>query len=428
MTAILGCIADDLTGATDLAGRLVTHGMRTVQAIGVPHDADPWPEGTEAVVVALKSRTLPPDEAVRQSLAGYRWLERAGCRQFYFKYCSTFDSTPRGNIGPVADALLDATGAPFTIACPAFPATGRTVYQGHLFIGSAPLHESGMQHHPLTPMTDANLVRVLRPQTKRTVGLIDHATVANGAEAMARRCRALQAEGVGIAIVDAITDRDLTTITAGCADLRLVTGASGLGPGVAEVWRTRGLASGADVSAHLPPVGGYRAVIAGSCSPATRGQVDVMSARHPSRRIDPMAVAADEAAAVAEVIAWATPHLAEGPVLIYSTAAPEAVRAVQEALGAERSAALVERVLAAIARGLVDAGVRQLIVAGGETAGAVTGALGVRLLRIGREIDPGVPWTVSIPTSGNGQPIALALKSGNFGSPGVFLDAWSRLP
>jgi uncharacterized protein YgbK (DUF1537 family) len=428
MTAILGCIADDLTGATDLAGRLVTHGMRTVQAIGVPHDPDPWPDGTEAVVVALKSRTLPAEDAVRQSLAAFRWLERAGCRQFYFKYCSTFDSTPRGNIGPVADALLDATGAPFTIACPAFPATGRTVYQGHLFVGSTPLHESGMQHHPLTPMTDANLVRVLQPQTTRTVGLVEHATVAAGAEAIARRCRALQADGVGIAIVDAINDRDLTAITAGCADMRLVTGASGLGPGVAEVWRTRGLAAGADVSARLPPVGGHRAVIAGSCSPATRRQVEVMSARHPSRQLDPMALAADESGAVASAIAWAEPHLAHEPVLIYSTAAPEAVRAVQDALGAERAAALVERVLAAIARGLVEAGVRQLIVAGGETAGAVTAALDVRLLRIGREIDPGVPWTVSIPTPPAGQPIALALKSGNFGAPAVFLDAWSRLP
>jgi uncharacterized protein YgbK (DUF1537 family) len=427
MTAILGCIADDLTGATDLAGRLVAHGMRTVQAIGVPHDADPWPDGTEAVVVALKSRTLPAEEAVRQSLAAFEWLERAGCRQFYFKYCSTFDSTPRGNIGPVTDALLDATGSPFTITCPAFPATGRTVYQGHLFVGSAPLNESGMQHHPLTPMTDANLVRVLQPQTTRTVGLIGHATVAAGAAAIARECRALQEVGVGIAVVDAIDDRDLSAIAAGCAEMQLMAGASGLAHGVADVWRARGLASGADVSARLPPVGGSRVVIAGSCSPATRRQVAVMRERHPSLQLDPMALAADESGAVASAVAWAEPHLADEPVLIYSTAEPDAVRAVQDALGAERSAALIERVLAAIARELVDAGVRQLIVAGGETAGAVTAALGVRLLRIGREIDPGVPWTVSIPTHPAGPPIALALKSGNFGAPALFLDAWSRV-
>ncbi len=175
MPALLGCIADDLTGGTDLSGILVNNGMRTVQMIGVPEG--PWPANADAVVVALKSRTIPVDDAVKESLAALRWLQAAGCIQYYFKYCSTFDSTPRGNIGPVAEALMDALGTEFTIACPAFPATRRTIYQGYLFVNGVLLNESGMQHHPLTPMKDANLVRVLQQQTKRKVGLVDHGAV-----------------------------------------------------------------------------------------------------------------------------------------------------------------------------------------------------------------------------------------------------------
>jgi 3-dehydrotetronate 4-kinase len=223
----LGCIADDFTGSTDLAGMLVKHGMRTVQMIGVPQ-AEPCPADVDAVVIALKSRTNPAPEAVQESLAALRWLQEAKCQQFYFKYCSTFDSTPQGNIGPVAEALMDALGTDFTIACPAFPANRRTIYQGYLFVDNVLLNESGMRHHPLTPMTDANLVRVLQPQVKRRVGLVDYDTVSQGADAIRERFAALRNEGYGFAVVDTLSNQDLAEIGAACADLRLVTAGSGL--------------------------------------------------------------------------------------------------------------------------------------------------------------------------------------------------------
>ena len=218
MSALLGCIADDFTGGTDLAGMLVKAGMRTVQMIGVP--TSPVPDDVDAVVIALKSRTNPVEEAIAESLAALRWLQAAGCRQFYFKYCSTFDSTPKGNIGAVAEALMEALGTDFTIACPAFPANGRTIYKGHLFVGDLLLSDSGMRNHPLTPMTDASLVRVLQQQVHRKVGLVDAATVARGSTAVGDRFAELQREGCGFAIVDALSDRDLEAIGEACADCR----------------------------------------------------------------------------------------------------------------------------------------------------------------------------------------------------------------
>ena len=421
MTALLGCIADDFTGGTDLASMLVMHGMRTVQMIGVP-DAS-VADDVDAVVIALKSRTNPAIDAVADSLAALRYLQSEGCRQIYFKYCSTFDSTPRGNIGPVTEALMDAIGTQFTIACPAFPANARTIYQGHLFVGNALLSDSGMRNHPLTPMTDSNLVRVMQAQAKRRVGLVPHEVVVQGAGAVAARFETLRQQGYGIAIVDAIGDIDLAVIGEACAELLLVTGGSGAALGLPSNFVRQGLLVDSIEAAQLPSIAGYRAVIAGSCSVATNEQVAAMRAERPSFRVDPVALSRG-AEVVREAVAWASSRLASGPVLVYATAAPDDVRDVQASLGAEKAGALVEEALASIAVGLEKMGVRQLIVAGGETSGAVVKALQVHSLRIGPQIDPGVPWTASVDRS---PPLALALKSGNFGARDFFLKAWSYL-
>jgi uncharacterized protein YgbK (DUF1537 family) len=427
MTVLLGCIADDFTGGTDLAGMLVKAGMRTVQLIGVPQGPHPFDtDGVDAVVIALKSRTNPADEAVTESLAALRWLQQAGCRQFFFKYCSTFDSTARGNIGPVAEALMLALDTDFTIACPAFPANGRTIYKGYLFVGNELLSESGMRHHPLTPMTDPNLVRVLQQQVRGQVGLADYGVVEQGAAAIGVRFLALRDQGCNIAIVDAVSNRDLEAIGAACADMPLITGGSGIALGLPENLRRRGLLARHVAADVLPATGGARAVIAGSCSQATQRQVALMREQAPAFHVDPLALAGG-ADVVAEALAWAAAHVGEQPVLIYATATPDTVKAVQAQLGVERAGSLVEEALAAIAQGLVALGVGQLIVAGGETSGAVVKALGVSGLRIGPEIDPGVPWTSALQPGRDGPPLALALKSGNFGSDDFFVKAWSRL-
>lgn len=424
MAPALGCIADDFTGATDLAGMLVKHGMRTVQMIGVPDD--PSVPDVDAVVIALKSRTAPVGEAVGDSLAALSWLRIAGCRQFYFKYCSTFDSTEKGNIGPVAEALMEALGTDFTIACPAFPANKRTIYQGRLFVGDLPLDESSMRHHPLTPMTDANLVRVLQAQVRRKVGLVDYQVVRQGAVAIRKRFADLRAAGYGIGVVDAIVDDDLVAIGAACADLPLLTAGSGVAVGLSQNFPGGGLSRHGSKAAVLPRVAGYRAVIAGSCSAATLEQVEEMRARHPSFRVDPLDLGAG-ADVVGAAAAWATSRLTDGPVLVYASASQAEVKAVQAELGVERAGALVETALAAIAARLVGLGVEGLVVAGGETAGAVVKALDVKGLRIGPEIDPGVPWTSAFRGGGETRPLALALKSGNFGTPDFFLKAWSHV-
>ena len=424
MGALLGCIADDFTGGTDLAGMLVKSGMRTVQMIGVP--TGPLPDDIDAVVIALKSRTAPVAEAIRESLAALRYLQAGSCRQFYFKYCSTFDSTPRGNIGPVAEALMDALGADFTIACPAFPANQRTIYKGYLFVGDVPLNESGMRDHPLTPMTDANLVRVLQQQTTRRVGLVDYVIVSKGAPAILERFGALRRESCGFAIVDALSNDDFMQLGAACADLALVTAGSGLALGLPQNFWTQGLLSQNVRADVLPAVEGLRAVIAGSCSTATQKQVAIMREHHPAFQVLPADLAQSKDV-VGAVLEWAGSRVTKEPVLIYATATPEEVKAAQANLGVGRAGELVENALAAIAQGLVRLGVGQMIVAGGETSGAVVQALDVKGLRIGPEIDPGVPWTATLPNEG-GRPLALALKSGNFGTPDFFLKAWSRLP
>jgi len=421
MTLALGCIADDFTGATDLANNLVRAGMRVVQTIGVP--AQPPAADVDAIVVALKSRTIPAAEAVAQSLAALRWLQAQGAQQIYFKYCSTFDSTPQGNIGPVTEALMDALNTDFTVATPAFPDNKRTVFKGYLFAGDVLLSESGMQNHPLTPMTDPNLVRVLQAQCTRRVGLIDHAVVARGAQAITERMAQLKAEGVAIAIVDAVSNDDLLRLGPALATMPLVTAGSGVAIGLPANF---GLAPSSQASA-LPPAEGGRAVVSGSCSLATNRQVlDFIQRGGAALAIDPLRIAAGTDVA-AEVLAWAEPLLEKQPVLVYSTAEAGAVKSVQGQLGVEEAGAMVERTIAAIARGLVERGVRQLVVAGGETSGACVQALGIEQMQIGPQIDPGVPWCHARSDVAEGAAVHIALKSGNFGSDDFFTKAFAVL-
>jgi uncharacterized protein YgbK (DUF1537 family) len=419
---LLGCIADDYTGATDLATMLVGGGMRTVQWFGPPEPAD-VPDDVDALIVALKSRSGPVAEAVEASLAALGALQRIGARRFLFKYCSTFDSTPAGNIGPVAEALMNALGARQTIFSPAFPENGRTVYQGHLFVHGRLLHESGMEHHPLTPMTDANLVRVLQRQATCKVGLLSYPEVTQGAASIATGLERLHEEGISLVICDALDNQHLRNLAGVIAEMPLVTGSAGVALGLPAVYRARGELSSTPAVAAVPQVTGRSAVLAGSCSAATQRQVAAFARSHPSWAIDVPAVVGGGQSAEA-AIAWATRHLADGPVLIYSTVAAERLSAVQSAVGRETAAAAAERNMGEIAVGLVALGVRRLVVAGGETAGAVIKALGVQGLRIGPQIDPGVPWTESI----GGPRLALALKSGNFGTEDFFQKALEMLP
>lgn len=423
---LLGAIADDFTGATDLANTLVRGGMRCVQTIGVPDGA--LDAQADAVVVALKSRTVAAADAVAQSLAALHWLQSQGAQQIYFKYCSTFDSTPKGNIGPVTDALLDAlhgAGQGFTIACPAFPTNQRTVFKGHLFVGDVLLSDSGMRNHPLTPMTDANLVRVLQAQTQRKVGLVAHEVVAQGAAAIRARFDALRAAGIGIAIVDAICDADLMQVGVALAGSSLVTAGSGIAMGLPQNWMASGaLKAGANVQS-LPAVSSRCAVVSGSCSVATRAQVrHFREAGLPALQIDPMALAANDDA-VAKALAWCDAQANDGPLLVYATADPTTVQRVQAELGVARAGELVEHALARIARGLVERGVRRLVVAGGETSGAVVQALDITQLAIGAQIDPGVPWTAARSPAARTEWLHLALKSGNFGTTDFFVKAFA---
>lgn len=413
---ILGVIADDFTGATDVASMLVRAGMQTVQVLGVP--AEGLPEA-DAVVIALKTRTIPAIDAVAQSLQAMEALRKAGARQIYFKYCSTFDSTAEGNIGPVTDALMQALGADFTIACPAFPENGRTVFRGHLFVGDQLLSDSGMRHHPLTPMTDANLVRVLQSQTQQSVGLLRYDGLQkNAAGAVAQ----LRTEGVRIAVADALNNGDLLTLAEVCAELPLITAGSGVALGLPPAYQRRGWFQPSDSAAQLATVQGPVAVVSGSCSEATNAQVARWIADgRTAIALDPLALHTG-VQSTEGLLAQALSVLSSGPVLLYATAAPDRVKAVQAELGVEAAGALVEHTLATVAQGLVQAGVRRLVVAGGETSGAVVQALAVQQLRIGAPICPGVPWTqAALPQSG--EPLLLALKSGNFGGVDFFAEA-----
>jgi uncharacterized protein YgbK (DUF1537 family) len=415
----LGCIADDFTGATDLANNLVRSGMRVMQTFGVP--TEPLSSEVDAVVVALKSRTIPAAEAIAQSLAALRWLQAQGAEQIYFKYCSTFDSTPEGNIGPVTEALMDALNCKFTIATPAFPDNGRTVFKGYLFAGAVLLNESGMQNHPLTPMTDANLVRVMQAQTQRKVGLIDHTVMAKGSQAIAEKIQQLQTDGIGVAIVDATSNADLKTLGPALKGMPLVTAGSGVAIGLPANWGIEA----SEKAAALPAPSGYQAIVSGSCSLATQGQVaHFIASGQPSWQFKPLNwstqdVPAQIKADVAAALAWAKPLLAQGPVLVYATTDADTLQKVQAKFGREQAGEWMESALAQVCLGLQALGVKQWVVAGGETSGACVQALNIAQMQIGLQIDPGVPWCFA-PQHAAGH---LTLKSGNFGTPDFFTKA-----
>lgn len=421
MTTLLGCIADDFTGATDLAGLLARSGVQVSLRIGVPDE--PPADTAPFEVIALKSRTAPVEAAKSDVLRALNWLQAAGAQRFFWKYCSTFDSTPDGNIGPVAEALMDALDTDQTIYCPAFPENGRAIFMGNLFVGEQPLHESPMKDHPLTPMRDSNLMRLLEPQVTRPVGLANRLVVDHGVQALRDRMQALRSEGVAHVIVDAVSDADLPTIAEACRDMPLMTGGSAVAMPLPQLYLRDGTLP-ADAPKTAKPVNLAQSgiVLSGSCSAMTRAQVqDYVATGAPAFRLDPLTLA-DQGADAA--LAWlAEQDLSRRP-LIYATAEPDQVRAAQEKLGTARAGEIVEQALAACATAARDAGAGRIVVAGGETSGAVTQALGVSQLDIGPEIAPGVPWTYC---TSDGKRVALTLKSGNFGTETFFTDAFAKL-
>jgi uncharacterized protein YgbK (DUF1537 family) len=417
MTIALGCIADDYTGASDLANTLSKAGLRTVQTIGVPEDlALP---NMDAVVVALKSRSIEAGKAVALSRAADRWLRANGAGHVLFKICSTFDSTDAGNIGPVTDALVFDADEGIVLVTPAFPETGRTVYQGNLFVGAVPLNESPLKDHPLNPMHDANLVRVLARQSRNKVGLVDLFTVGKGPEAIRARLQELAGSGIRAAIADALFERDLESIGLAALDHRVSVGASGIGLGLARGLIASGRVRRTEVSSLGAPLGGPAVCLAGSCSQATLAQIAAAETSMPVLRLDPDALLRDPAA-VDKALAWATERLDRGAILIASSATPDKVAAVQAHHGRDAAGHAIEQAFASLASGLVARGVRRLVVAGGETSGAVVDRLGIRAFAVGPEIAPGVPV---LRTVGKDHEMVLALKSGNFGGPQFFSDA-----
>lgn len=420
MTLALGCIADDYTGASDLANTLTRAGLRTVQTIGIPADDLALPE-VDAVVVSLKSRSIEAGLAVSRSRAAETWLRGRGAGHVLFKICSTFDSTDAGNIGPVMDALRAGGGEAIVLVTPAFPETGRTVYQGNLFVGAVPLNESPLKDHPLNPMRDSNLIRVLARQSRTQVGLVDLATVTRGADAVRARLAELAGKGIGAAIIDAVFDRDLETIGLVAAEHRLSVGASGIGLGLARALVSTGKVKSSSASSETgAAVGGPAACLAGSCSQATLQQIANAERVMPVLHLDPEQIVAgtDEAQ---RALGWARPRLADGPVLIASSSTPEQVAALQARHGRDAAGHAIEQAMADIADGLVQAGVRRLIVAGGETSGAVVDRLRIPGFLVGAEIAAGVPVLRAVGTKAGD--MLLALKSGNFGGPAFFSDA-----
>ncbi len=425
MAIFLGSIADDYTGASDLANTLTKNGLRTVQTVGIPDPALALPD-VDAVVVSLKIRSVPASDAVTAAASAERWLRQRGAGHVLYKICSTFDSTDAGNIGPVTEALSDAAGGGGVLVTPAFPETGRTVYLGHLFVGGHPLNESPLKDHPLNPMHDANLVRVLTRQSRNAVGLIDLTTIAAGPGAVKARLDALRTAGITAVIADAIFERDLETLGEVALETPMSTGASGLGLGLARALVRSGRISsgGATTTDAIRPVGGLSAIVAGSCSKATLHQLDIAERSMPVLRLDPERLLAgpDE---IAAAISWAGDRISAGPVVIAASAAPETVSRLQSLYGREASGHAIETATSIITAELVERGVRRLVVAGGETSGAAVDRLAIPAFLIGPEIAPGVPV---LRTVGNAQgDMLLALKSGNFGGEDFFTAALAMM-
>ncbi|PLW77212.1 3-oxo-tetronate kinase [Cohaesibacter celericrescens] len=419
MTTLLGCIADDFTGATDLAGLLARSGVKVSLRMGVPIEE---PKDTAAFeVIALKCRTAPVKEAVAECKAALDWLKRAGAERFFWKYCSTFDCTAEGNIGPVAEALMAEIGAEQTIYCPAFPENGRSIFMGNLFVGELPLAESPMKDHPLTPMRDSNLMRLLEPQVTKPVGLANRLTVAKGPDALKARLEDLAADGVAHVVVDAVANEDLFTISKACQDMKLMTGGSAIAMPLPHLYLEEGSLSADFAKTQVPHLSPKAIVLSGSCSAMTRAQVASYSSQAPSYRLDPLELAKHGTKGALDWLA--AQDLACAP-LIYATAEPADVKAAQAQLGVAKAGEIIEDALAALAVAALTQGARRFVVAGGETSGAVTKALDVTKLDVSAEIAPGVPWSFCV---SQGQEIALTLKSGNFGAVGFFADAFARL-
>ena len=422
MPITLGCIADDFTGATDLANMLVKGGLKTIQLLGNPSKEDVVPS-VDAVIIALKTRTIPVEEAIEQSLQALNWLKNAGAKQFFFKYCSTFDSTDEGNIGPVIDALMEALETQFTIACPAFPETERTIFKGHLFVGDKLLSDSPMKDHPLTPMTDSNLVSTLSRQTSQKVGLVEYKDILAGPYAIRKAFDQLQKEDVAIAVTDVLNDEHLYFLGEAVKDFKLITGGSGIALGLPSQFKSRNNHQEETRAHSLPKVLGKEIVLSGSCSEMTLAQVDEFSKRYSTLKLNPIELAENNSA-LANAVNWVIQAKVEEPILVYASAPPDAVKQAQKKLGRDLASSTVENALAKIALAAVQNGFRRIVVAGGETAGAVVSNLGIKGIMIGEQIDPGVPTTVSI-----GDPsIGLVLKSGNFGSANFFEKAFEVMP
>ncbi len=416
-----GAIADDFTGASDLACLLARSGAAVSLRIGVPETPVDPDHGADFEVIALKVRTEPVQDAVAEALRALAWLRAGGAQRMFWKYCSTFDSTAEGNIGPVAEALMAELGAAQTIYCPAFPENGRSVYMGRLFVGEEPLDESPMRDHPLTPMRDSSLLRLLDPQVQGEVGLAKRLVVAAGPKALRARLESLLERGFAHVVVDAVADSDLGTIAEACCDMPLMTGGSAVAMPLPGVYRQRGYLKSLGGRSVRPELGPGQIVLSGSCSAMTREQVATYEPGAASFRIDPLILAEEGSDAL---LSWLERQPPETAKILYATAEPEDVRAIQDKLGVAEAGALVETALADAARRALDLGVRRFVIAGGETSGAVVKALDIQQLGIGPEIAPGVPWTYA---ESSGHQIALALKSGNFGQVDFFADAFTRL-
>ncbi|MEZ5924081.1 MAG: four-carbon acid sugar kinase family protein [Hyphomicrobiaceae bacterium] len=416
MPLLLGAIADDLTGGIELASMLVAQGVRTGFGIG---PAASLVEDAEAQVIALKTRVIPADEAVTAVLGGAERLITRGARQVFFKYCATFDSTPAGNIGPCAEALIDRLDAHRALFCPALCETGRTVYQGHMFGGSTLLSDSPKRFDPLTPMTDSNLVRVLQAQSRQKVGLIDHSIVEAGPEAIRYRSEQLAAEGATLQIVDTLNENHLAAIADAAAGMPLLTGNSSVAAHLPACWRRSG-----DLQATAPimlaGVDGPGAVIAGSVAEQTRQQLAVFGTHHPVLTLHlERAFAGDDL--VGEAMTFARQCMRQCRDFAISTAVPQAaVDQLQTRFGRAETAAQAEFILSTLAHRFVhELGVRRIVVAGGETSGAVVAALGLTRLEVGPYLGLGMSRAIT-----RTEPIlGLSLKSGKLGS----LDVFERL-
>ena len=421
MGIVLGAIADDFTGATDLAGLLARSGYPVSLRLGLPSEAEPEGNAAAFEIIALKCRTIPQNMAVDQARSAYEWLSARGAKRFYWKYCSTFDSTEKGNIGPVAEALMADIGTSQTIYCPAFPENGRNVFMGHLFVGELLLNESAMKDHPLTPMRDSSLVRLLTPQVRGKVGLVNRLTVARGVEALKSRLRELEADGIAHVIIDAVANDDLSIIAEASLDFPLISGGSALAMPLPALLAGSGMIGQTTETVPEPQVQKGQIVLSGSCSAMTLKQVELYRDRAASYQLNPTVLAE---LGIADALDWLQKQPVEKPKLIYASADPTSVQEAQSKLGVERAGQIVEQALAELALASFKLGIRRFVVAGGETSGAVAQALGVSKLRVGKEIAPGVPWTYA---KIGDETVALALKSGNFGSASFFSDALQML-